>query len=102
MQTFGEIIKAERENKGLFLRQVASVLEVDQALISKFEKGDRKPSKGQVEKFADFFELDKDELITAWLSDRIIYTIQGEKNAEKALKVAERKIKYLKSHPIQN
>ena len=94
MQTFGEIIKAEREKKGLFLRQVASALEVDQALISKFEKGDRKPSKEQVEKFADFFELNKDELITAWLSDRIVYTIQGEKNAEKALKVAEQKIKY--------
>ena len=94
MQTFGEIIKAERENKGLFLRQVASALEVDQALISKFEKGDRKPSKEQVEKFADFFEINKDELITAWLSDRIVYTIQGEKNAEKALKVAEQKIKY--------
>ncbi|RLD54398.1 MAG: transcriptional regulator [Bacteroidetes bacterium] len=102
MQTFGEIIKTEREKKGLFLRQVASALEVDQALISKFEKGDRKPSKEQVEKFADFFELNKDELITAWLSDRIVYTIQGEKNAEKALKVAERKIKYLKSYPVQN
>ena len=102
MQTFGEIVKAKRENKGLFLRQVASALEVDQALISKFEKGDRKPSKEQVEKIADFFELDKDELITAWLSDRIVYTIQGEKNAEKALKVAEKKIKYLKYHSIQN
>lgn len=102
MQTFGEIIKAERKKKGLFLRQVASALEVDQALISKFEKGDRKSSKEQVEKFADFFELNKDELITAWLSDRIVYTIQGEKNAEKALNIAERKIKYLKLHPIQN
>jgi len=38
--------------------------------------------------------LDKEELITAWLSDKIAYTIQGEKNAEKALKVAEQKIKY--------
>ena len=94
MQTFGEIIKTEREKKGLFLRQVSSALEVDQALISKFEKGDRKPSKEQVEKIADFLELDKEELITAWLSDKIVYTIQGEKNAEKALKVAEQKIKY--------
>ena len=102
MQTFGEIIKAERDIKELFLRQVAGALEVDQTLISKFEKGDRKPTREQVEKFDDFFELDKDELITAWLSDRIVSTIQGEKNAEKALKVAERKIKYLKSRPIQN
>jgi len=94
MQTFGKIIKAEREKKGLFLRQVASALDVDQALISKFEKGDRKPSKEQVIKFANFFEIDKDELITAWLSDKIIYTLQGEANAENALKVAEQRIKY--------
>ncbi|NOX48718.1 MAG: helix-turn-helix transcriptional regulator [Chlorobi bacterium] len=94
MQTFGKTIKTEREKKGLFLRQVASALDVDQALISKFEKGDRKPSKEQVIKFANFFKLDKDKLITAWLSDKIIYTLQGEKNAENALKVAEQRIKY--------
>ncbi len=86
MQTFGEIIKAERDKKGLFLRQVAGALEVDQALISKFEKGSRKPSKEQVEKFADFFKLDKDILITAWLSDKIMYTIQGEKKCRKRIK----------------
>jgi len=97
MQTFGEIIRTSRESKGLFLRQVAAVMDIDQALISKFEKGDRKPSKVQVERFADFFGLDKDELTIIWLSDKIIYTIQGEKNAEQALKVAEQKIKYIKT-----
>lgn len=96
VKSFGEIIRTEREKKGLFLRQVAAAMEIDQALISKFEKGNRKPSKEQVEKFADFFELDKDELITVWLSDKIVYTIQSEKNAEKALKFAEQKIEYLK------
>ena len=94
METFGEIIKSARKKRGLYLRQVASALDVDQALISKFEKGDRKPSKEQVIKFANFFEIDKDELITAWLSDKIIYTLQGEANAENALKVAEQRIKY--------
>jgi len=96
IETFGEIIRTEREKKGLFLRQVAAAMEIDQALISKFEKGDRKPSKEQVERFAKFFELDKEELITVWLSDKIIYTIQGEKNAEKALEIAEQKVEYLK------
>lgn len=94
MQSFGKIIRLEREKKGLFLRQVASALDIDQALISKFEKGYRKPSKEQVLKFAEFFEIDKDKLITAWLSDKILYTLQGEDNAEKALKVAEQRIKY--------
>lgn len=102
MKTFGNIIRTEREKKGLFLRQVAAAMEIDQALISKFEKGDRKPSKEQVERFADFYGLDKDELIIMWLSDKIVYAIQDEKNAEKALKVAEKKIEYLKNKKISN
>jgi len=96
MQTFGEIIKAEREKKGLFLRQVASALEVDQALISKFEKGDRKPSREQVMKFATFFGLNKNYLLIAWLSDKVVYYLENESLAEQALKVAEEKIQYLK------
>ena len=96
MQTFGEIIKTEREKKGLFLRQVASALEVDQALISKFEKGDRKPSREQVMKFATFFGLNKNYLLIAWLSDKVVYYLENESLAEQALKVAEEKIQYLK------
>jgi HTH-type transcriptional regulator, competence development regulator len=98
MNSFGDIIRAEREKRNLYLRQVAAAMEIDQALISKFEKGDRKPTKEQVEKFADYFEIDKEKLITVWLSDRIVYTIQNEEFAEKALKVAGKRIKYLKSH----
>ena len=94
MKTFAEILRTEREKQGFYLRQVAAALEIDQAIISKFEKGDRKPSKEQVIKLADFFGIDKDKLITLWLSDKILYTIQGEKNAENALKVAEQQIKY--------
>ena len=98
MNSFGDIIRAEREKRNLYLRQVAAAMEIDQALISKFEKGDRKPTKEQVGKFADYFELDKANLITVWLSDKIVYTIQDEEFAENALKVAEKRIKYLKNH----
>jgi transcriptional regulator with XRE-family HTH domain len=94
MRTFAEILREEREKQGFYLRQVAAALEIDQAIISKFEKGDRKPSREQVIKLADFFGIDKDKLITLWLSDKILYTIQGEKNAKNALKVAEQQIKY--------
>ncbi len=98
MDSFGDIIRAEREKRNLYLRQVAAAMEIDQALISKFEKGDRKPTKEQVEKFAAYFELDKANLITVWLSDKIVYTIQDEEFAENALKVAEKRIKYLKKN----
>jgi transcriptional regulator with XRE-family HTH domain len=63
MDSFGDIIRAEREKRNLYLRQVAAAMEIDQALISKFEKGDRKPTKEQVEKFADYFKIDKANLV---------------------------------------
>ena len=97
METFGDIIKTERESKSLLLRQVASALEIDQAIISKFERGERKPTKEQVEKFAEFYDLNKNKLITSWLSDQIANTILYEENIGEVLKVAEEKALYLKT-----
>ena len=97
METFGDIIKNKRESKGLILRQVASALDIDQAIVSKFERGERKPSKEQVEKFAEFYNLDKNKLITSWLSDQIANTILYEENIGEVLKVAEEKAIYLKT-----
>lgn len=97
MISFAQTIKSARESKGLILRQVAAVMEIDQAIISKFERGERKPTKEQVEKFANFYEINKENLITSWLSDKIAYFIIQEDNAEEVLKVAEEKVKYLKT-----
>ena len=97
METFGDIIKTERESKSLLLRQVASALEIDQAIISKFERGERKATKKQVEKSAEFYDLDKHKLITSWLSDQIANTILYEENIGEVLKVAEEKALYLKT-----
>jgi len=97
MKSFGNIIREERESKGLFLRQVAAGLDIDQAIISKFEKGDRKPSREQVLKFAKYYKLDKEHLLVAWLSDKVVYDLQDEKLAADALKAAEQKISYKKT-----
>lgn len=96
MNSFGDIIRKAREEKGLFLRQVAAEMEIDQAIISKFERGDRKPTKEQVLKFAKFYKLDKEELLVAWLSDKVANDLQDEYLADKVLKAAEQKIKYRK------
>ena len=95
MNSFGDIIKKAREEKGLFLRQVAAEMEIDQAIISKFERS-RKPTKEQVLKFAKFYKLDKEELLVAWLSDKVAYDLQDENLADKVLKAAKQKIKYKK------
>ncbi|APD07540.1 hypothetical protein UJ101_02036 [Flavobacteriaceae bacterium UJ101] len=38
-----ELLKSKRESKGLLIREVTYKVNVDTALISKIEKGDRKP-----------------------------------------------------------
>jgi transcriptional regulator with XRE-family HTH domain len=80
----------------LFLRQVAAELDIDQAIISKFERNERKPTKEQVLKFAKFYKLDKETLLVEWLSDKVAYDLQDENLANKVLKAAEQKIKYKK------
>lgn len=97
MKSFGDIIREERETRGLFLRQVAAAIDIDQAIISKFEKGGRKPSREQVLKFANLYKLDKVQLLVAWLSDKVVYDLQNEKMATEVLKVAEQKVKYLQT-----
>jgi transcriptional regulator with XRE-family HTH domain len=43
------LLKEARELKGLKTREVAQLVGIDQALISKFESGNRRPTKEQVE-----------------------------------------------------
>ena len=94
MSNFGDLIRIAREEKGLFLRQVAAELDIDQAIISKFERNERKPTKEQVLKFAKFYKIDKETLLVEWLSDKVAYDLQDEKLANKVLKVAEEKLKF--------
>lgn len=95
MENIGGMIRRLRVEKGDPLRVLAAHLQVDQAVMSKIERGQRKPTKEQVEKLAKYFGADKKQMIITWLSDRIVYEIEGESLAKEALKVAEEKVKYL-------
>lgn len=102
MKTTGEIIRQQRESKGLLLRQVAAYLDIDQAILSKIERNERKPTKVHIIKLAEFLKLDKDELIVQFMSDKIAYEIADEECANRVLRVAEKKVNYLKSHSTKN
>lgn len=98
MGNLSETLKSAREEKKLILRKVASELDIDQSLISKFEKGERKPTKEQLIKLADFYSLPKQELLIEWFSDKIIYELKDIDYANDILIVAEEKIKYQKAN----
>jgi Fic family protein/DNA-binding XRE family transcriptional regulator len=79
------LIKNAREQKNLKTREVAQELGIDQALISKFENGTRKPTKEQITKLAYFLEIDYETLMVAWLKERILYEIGNDDFAIKAM-----------------
>ncbi len=95
MDSLGEIIRKLREEKKLPLRIVAAYLDIDQAILSKIERGQRKISRDQVIKLATYFEAKEDTLLVAWLSDRLLYELEDEVLALKALQLAEEKVNYI-------
>ena len=93
--TIGEKLRELRESKELPLRKVSALLDIDVAILSKMERGERKLSKDIVLKLAEIYGHNADELLVLFLSDKIMYEIQDEDLGEKALKVAEQRVKYL-------
>ena len=98
MKPVGEIIREKREEKGLLLRHLAAEIDIDQALISKIERGERKATREQIAKLADILKLNKDNLLIQYLSEKIAYEIADDDLANEALKVAEERVEYLKAH----
>lgn len=100
MENIGQIIRRLREEKGEPLRKVAGYLDIDQAILSKIERGQRKANRKQIEKLAKYFGADKKEMLVAWLSDRILYEIIDDELGEEALKAAEERMRYLRMPEI--
>ena len=92
MNNLGNRIRVIREDRGLLLRQVAAFIEVDTALMSKFERGERKIQREQIPKIAQFLRASEDEFILLWIADKIIEDIKGEPQAMNALKFVESKL----------
>lgn len=95
-KSLGELLREQREQRGLLLREVAAALEMDTALLSKIERAERKPNKEQVLAFAKYYKVNSENFLVAWLSDKLAYDLQDEDLALKAMQVAEEKIKYQK------
>ncbi len=94
MKDLGQKIRELREKQNLLLRQVAAHLEVDTALMSKIERGDRNASKNQVIEIAKFLKANEDELLTLWLADKLENVVGDEKDlAPDALNILKKKLK---------
>ena len=96
MKTLGDTLKEAREQKELILRKVSAEVDIDQSLISKFEKNERKPTKEQLIRLAEFYNSSEKELTINWYSEKIAQELKHTESTSEILKVAEEKIKYYK------
>ena len=89
----GQKIKELRLENGVLQRQLASLLEIDTPMFSKIERGDRRAKRKQVIQIANYFNVDKKELLTLWVADKILDAVEDEEELKSdAIKVAQSSI----------
>ena len=98
MSTVGIKLRELREKAGLSLRKAAVQVDIDVAILSKMERGERKLSKELIVKLSELYNFNPDNLIIDFLSEKVVYDLKDEEFGLKALKVAEQKIKYNKAN----
>jgi transcriptional regulator with XRE-family HTH domain len=89
MKKLGDFFREERENKNLLLRQAAAQLDIDQAVLSKIERNERKATKDQLDQFIELYKLNKKDILIKWNAERIMDLLEGEENLIEILKEIE-------------
>lgn len=95
--SFGEHLRNLRENHSLTLKNVSEQIGIDTSLLAKIERNERQPTKLIIKQVAEFFKCNEQELLNNFLSDQIAYKILDEEADIEILKIAEEKVKYLKT-----
>ena len=102
MSTLGLKLRELREKTGFSLRKAAVAIDIDVAILSKMERGERKFSKVLVLKLAELYNVNSDKLIIDFLSEKVLYELEDEELGLEALKVAEEQLKYKKQKNVES
>lgn len=78
INAFGVRIKSFRKKRKWTLSKVSEHLGVDQAIVSKAERGLRSLTKQQVILLADLFDVSPEVLMIPWLADRVALAVGEE------------------------
>lgn len=89
---FGTKIRSLREASGILQRQVAYHLDIDSPMLSNVERGERKARREWIPKLAKLLKTNEDELLTAWLADKVFDVVNDEKLAKETIKTVAKTI----------
>ena len=95
--TFGEYIRQLRTAKGLTLTELAALLKLDSANLSKIENGKREFDEKRLDKLATVFDLDIEKLKVEYFGDQFAKKMYAYNCSTETLIVAEEKVNYLKN-----
>jgi len=89
---FGEYIKRLRQSRGMPLRKLSALLDLDQSTLSKVERSQRTLPSELLPALARAFGLNEDELRVRYLSDKILLQLRSETLVREVLRVAEERV----------
>lgn len=95
--TFGQYIRQLRTDKGYTLTELAALLKLDSANLSKIENGKREFDEKRLDKLAAAFDIDLEKLKTEYFGDLFAKKMYQYNCSSETLLVAEEKVNYLKS-----
>lgn len=99
--TFGEYIRQLRTDKGFTLTELAALLKLDSANLSKIENNKREFDEKRLDKLANAFDLDFEKLKTEYFGDQFAKKMYAYNCSTETLIVAEEKVNYLKSRNVK-
>jgi transcriptional regulator with XRE-family HTH domain len=93
MNKFGDVIRSKREEQEMLLRHLSAKLDMDTAMLSKIERGEKTAKREHIKRLAKLFKLDYNELFSLWLADQVFQLVENEEQALQALQIAEKELK---------
>lgn len=79
------LLKARRVQRGMKSRQLAALTGIDAGLLSKFESGERLPSRVQLDSLALHLGLPGQELRLQWLKAKVLHELRNDMDLLPAL-----------------
>ena len=93
MNKFGDLIRSKREEQEMLLRHLSAQLDMDTAMLSKIERGEKTLKREHIETLAKLFNIDCNYLFSIWLADQVFQLVENEKQALQALKIVKKELK---------
>lgn len=101
MATFGEFIKKQREKKEMTQDKLSKIMDIPYTDVSKIERGKKKFKFERLNRLAEIFELDLQQLKDLYGADIMIEQKRKYQCSDAVFSVAESQAKYMKEKNVK-